>query len=74
MNELAKAGNLPVQPSGEEVQLAEVVSPPVETKVAAAKMRAKLPETASRLPLIGRCGLMAFRGAFALRAARSSLV
>ena len=55
-----------VQPTGEEVRLAEVVTaPPAEVEAAPA---AVLPTTASTLPLIGLLGLMALFAAFAVRA------
>jgi hypothetical protein len=54
-----------VKPTGEEVQLAEVVTPPpAETEVA---MAPALPATASTLPLISLFGLMALGAAFAIR-------
>jgi hypothetical protein len=58
------------QPTGEEVQLAQVVTPPpAELEAAPAPEPAPmLPETASKLPLIGLFGLMALGGAFAVRA------
>jgi hypothetical protein len=53
-----------VEPTGEEVQLAEVVTPPpASTEVA----MAELPHTASWLPLMALFGLMAFAGAWVLR-------
>ena len=53
-----------IQVTGEEVQLAEVVTP-----LPPAGMRiAKLPATASNLPLIALLGLMALTTAFAIRA------
>ena len=61
------------KPSGEEVQLAEVVTAPPEVLVASAP-RAKtetaetLPATASSLPLLGMLGLMLLGGAFTVRA------
>jgi hypothetical protein len=64
-----------IQPTGEEVQLAEVVTPPpAETEVAMATPMAApeaetLPATASTLPLIALFGLLALGGVLALRAA-----
>jgi MYXO-CTERM domain-containing protein len=56
------------RPTGEEVQLAEVVTPPpAQTEVAVAEKT--LPHTASTLPLIGLLGLLALGGFFALRVA-----
>jgi hypothetical protein len=65
--ELKRAPIMAMKPTGEEVQLAEVVtSPPAEVAMAAP---AALPSTASPLPLIGLLGLLALGGAFALRVA-----
>jgi len=65
--ELKRAPIMAIQPTGEEVQLAQVVTPPpAETEVAAAPERT-LPATASNLPLVGLFGLMALGGAFVLR-------
>jgi len=82
--ELKKAPIMAIQPTGEEVQLAEVVtSPPAEEmQVASAAPPAvaeptrpepMLPATASTLPLIGLFGLLALGGAFAVRAAAKRL-
>jgi MYXO-CTERM domain-containing protein len=61
-----------INPTGEEVQLAQVVTPPpAEAEVAAAPAPQEadraLPKTASSLPMIGLFGLLALGGAFALR-------
>ena len=53
-----------IQPTGEEVQLAEVVTPPPP-----AELEAKLPATASSLPLIAFLGFLALGGAFVLQTA-----
>jgi len=53
------------QPTGEEVELAQVVTPPPPGELVAV---AKLPATASPLPLMALAGLLALGGAFALRA------
>jgi hypothetical protein len=67
---LKQAPIMAVQPTGEEVQLAEVVTPPpAETEVAMATPVAELPTTASSLPLVALCGLLALGGLLALRAA-----
>lgn len=73
--ELKRAPIMAVTPRGEEVQLAEVVTPPPaeEVLVASAPVQQTLPETASTLPLIGLFGLLALGGAFALRAAAKRL-
>lgn len=53
---------LAIQPTGEEVELAQVVTPlPVVTA------QAELPHSASPLPLIALFGLLALVGAFVLR-------
>ena len=63
--ELKRAPIMAVKPTGEEVQLAEVVTlPPVETEVA---MAPALPATASTLPLMFLFGLLALGAAFAVR-------
>jgi hypothetical protein len=56
-----------IKPTGEEVQIAEVVTPPpavTEVAVASVPMQA-LPHTSSSLPLIGLLGLMALGLGFA---------
>jgi hypothetical protein len=62
---------LAIQPTGEEVDLAQVVTPPpAQTPIAEAGTRADnrtLPTTASPLPLIALFGLLALGGALALR-------
>ena len=56
-----------VKPTGEEVQLAEVVTaPPAPVEVAAVPEKA-LPSTASPLPLLAMFGFMALVGALAVR-------
>jgi hypothetical protein len=56
-----------IQVTGEEVQVAQLVTPlpPAELQVAAAPAR-ELPHTASPLALIALLGLMALTGAFAV--------
>lgn len=72
--ELKRAPIMAVTPKGEEVQLAEVVTPPpAEVLVASSPVQQTLPETASTLPLIGLFGLLALGGAFALRAVAKRL-
>src|SRR5579864_214499 len=53
-----------IQPTGEEVELAQVVTPP-PAEIAAAER--KLPTTASPLPLIALFGLVFLAGALTLR-------
>ena len=73
---LRTAPVMAVKPTGEEVQLAEVVTPPpAETEVAMAPMPAEqtLPSTASPLPLMALFGLLALGGVLALRTAEKRL-
>ncbi|MCX6624593.1 MAG: hypothetical protein NTY38_26740, partial [Acidobacteria bacterium] len=81
--EMKHAPILAIKPSGEEVQLAEVVTPPpAEPEIAAAAPAAPaamaeektLPATASPLALIGLFGLLALGGAFAFRTASKRLL
>ncbi len=67
---LKQAPVMAIKPTGEVVELAEVITaPPAEEMLAATTpMPAEsLPATASRMPLIGLCGLIALGAAFALR-------
>jgi hypothetical protein len=68
--ELKRAPIMAIRPTGEEVQLAVVVTPPPAEKVAAITPAAeeKLPATGSSLPLIGLAGLIALAAAFTVRA------
>jgi hypothetical protein len=69
--QLKQAPIMAATPAGEEVQLAEVVTPPpAETEVA---MAPELPATASTLPLFLLCGLMALGAGFAVRGASKRL-
>lgn len=68
--ELERAPVTAVRPSGEEVEIAQVVtSPPAEVLVAqnTPAPEPKLPKTASPLPLIALLGLLALGGALTLR-------
>jgi hypothetical protein len=73
--ELKRAPIMAIKPTGEEVQLAEVVTPPpAQAEVAVAKLEDKtLPSTAGTLPLIALLGLLALGGAFALRIAEKRI-
>jgi len=67
--ELKRAPIMAIKPTGEEVQLAQVVTPPpAETLVAAAvpPSSERLPNTASPLPLIALLGFLALGGAVVL--------
>jgi hypothetical protein len=68
--QLRQAPILAIQPTGEEVQLAQVVTPP-PAEVAQVVER-KLPESASPMPLIALCGLLALGSAFVIRSMRKS--
>lgn len=71
--QLKRAPIMAFQPTGEQVQLAAVVTaPPVLTEMASAKP-AKLPATASPLPLIGLLGLMTLCAAVVIRTAARRL-
>ncbi len=69
--DLRRAPVMAYQPTGEEVQLAEVITaPPADPEVAPAMVAEKtLPATASPLPLIALFGLIALGGFLALRVA-----
>jgi hypothetical protein len=80
--ELKQAPVRAIQPSGEEVELAQVVTPPPAAEIAQAPARAEalaqmaqtapaaLPKTAGLMPLFGLLGMLALGGASALRLAR----
>jgi hypothetical protein len=67
--ELKKAPVMAIKPTGETVELAQVVTPPPAAELAPpAEVAAKtLPQTASPLPLLTLLGLLALAGASALR-------
>lgn len=70
---LQQAPVMAIRPSGEVVELAQVIrSTPAPTVAAApeAATPAELPATASSLPLIMLCGLLALGSAFGIRAVR----
>jgi hypothetical protein len=74
--EMKRAPIQAVQPSGEEVQMAVVVTPPPAMAPAAPEAApvTALPATASQMPLVGLLGLLALGGSFAVRfAARRPL-
>ncbi len=70
--EMKRAPIMAVQPTGEEVELAAVVTPPppveAQAQVTPAPMPEVLPATASTLPLIGLMGLIALGLALSLQA------
>jgi hypothetical protein len=68
--ELKQAPIMAIQPSGEEVQLAEVVTPPpAQVEAAATEPASELPATASPVPLLALFGLLSLGGALVLRLA-----
>jgi len=71
--QLKQAPVLAVKPTGEDVQVAEVVTaPPAEALVAENRApMAELPKTASPLALIGLLGLLALGAAFSLQFVRT---
>jgi len=73
--EMKRVPIMAIKPTGEEVQLAEVVTaPPALTEGTAERVaETPLPATASTLPLIGLLGLMALGAAFAVRTAAKRL-
>jgi hypothetical protein len=65
--ELKRAPIKAIMPTGEEVEVAQVVTPPpAETQVARAEPVPMLPATASQIPLIALFGLLALGGVAAL--------
>ncbi len=66
---LEKAPVMAIQPSGEEVQIAQVVTPPAPVTLVAQNdpaPAAALPATASSLPLVALFGLLALAGSLTL--------
>jgi len=73
---LKEAPVMAIKPTGEEVEMAEVVTPPPAEAAAAAPVEVAentLPKTASPLPLMALFGLLALGGSFAVRAAAKHL-
>ncbi len=69
--QLKQAPVMAIKPTGEEVELAQVVTPPPAEPVQVAA--AQLPKTGSELPLIELLGLLALCGGFALRLVQKRL-
>jgi hypothetical protein len=70
--ELERVPVMAVKPSGEEVELAQVIqsersTPAIATSAPTQLAENKLPATASSLPLIALCGLLALGGALTIR-------
>jgi LPXTG-motif cell wall-anchored protein len=65
-----------IKPTGEEVELAQVVTPPPAAELTSpAEVAMKtLPKTASSLPLVALLGLLALAGASVLRFAEKRLL
>jgi hypothetical protein len=64
--QLKQAPIMAIKPTGEEVELAAVVTAPPALEMAAAPVTAVLPATSSPLPLIALFGLLALGGALSL--------
>ena len=71
--QMKQAPVMAIKPTGEEVAVAEVVTPLQEQAEVAAAPTPELPKTASPMPLIGLVGLLSLGGAFAVRAVASRL-
>ena len=79
--ELKQAPVMAVKPTGDEVELAQAVTPPPSEELAQASPSAQamesapdtLPKTASLLPLLGLLGLLAVGGATAVRLVRGRM-
>jgi hypothetical protein len=70
--QLKQAPILAVKPTGEDLEIAQVVTaPPAEALVANETPATELPKTASPMPLIGLFGLLALGAAFSLRLVRT---
>ena len=65
--ELKRAPIMAIKPTGEEVQLAEVVTPPPAEIAQTLPAAETLPDTASSTPLLALFGLLALGGALAVR-------
>jgi len=82
--QLRRAPLMAIRPTGEEVELALVVTPPPEKLEAAASVdqvpepaelpAQRLPATASPLPMVGLFGVLALGGALAIRFAKNRAV
>src|SRR5271166_3488308 len=65
--QLKQAPVLAVKPSGEDLEIAQVVTAPPAEALVANNAPAELPHTASPMPLIGLFGLLALGAAFSLK-------
>jgi LPXTG-motif cell wall-anchored protein len=71
---LKQAPVLAVQPTGEDVEIAQVVTAPPAEVLAANEAPAQLPKTGSPMPLIGLFGLLALGAAFTLKFTRARVL
>jgi hypothetical protein len=71
--ELENAPVTAVAPSGEEVQTAEVVTPPAAVQLAQNEPAKELPKTASPVPLVALIGLLALGAGLTLRFAEKRI-
>ena len=73
--ELKRAPVMAIRPTGEEVEMVAVVTPPPATELEPVELAAMttLPQTAGPLPLIALFGLLALGGAFVVRSAARRL-
>lgn len=73
VSEFKRAPVMAIQPSGEDLKLAEVVTPPpaadmkAETESSPSSSAATLPATASEIPVLSLLGLMTLAGAWTAR-------
>jgi hypothetical protein len=74
VEQLKQAPIIAVKPTGEEVEVAQVVQTAPAPEVAADLTPVALPETASSLPLIALLGVLAMGGALALRMLENRVV
>ncbi len=76
--QLQQAPVMAAKPTGEVVEFAEVTGPPLPTELQAPATAPapveSLPATASSLPLIALCGLLALGGALAVRSMRDRVI
>jgi LPXTG-motif cell wall-anchored protein len=75
--EVAQLKQVPIkaiQPTGEEVELAAVVTPPPAVELEPTQIAAVLPQTSSTLPLIAFLGLLALGGGLFLRRAQKRVL
>src|SRR5579872_4360484 len=64
--ELEKAPVMAIQPTGDEVEIAQVVTPPPAVELAQAEPAPALPATGSSMPLVALLGMLALAGGLTL--------